>query len=149
MARFYFPFEALLSRLTRDQITLEIRTELRKIHVQLAPSPTGKIEARIQSTRDRLAELIYVEGEKQLDQGRGPWSQILFDEIKAKEPITRSGWEALLEHCKSLQQPTPSAKWKTRSRELVNALGESEVVPLLFRWLELGPTPGQVSSVGS
>ena len=148
-ARVYFPFEFLLSSLTRGQITNEIRTELRKIHLQLAPSPTGKIEARAQLTRDRLAELTYVEGEKQLDQGRGPWSQIVFDEINAKEPITRSGWEALLEHCKSLQQPSPSAKWKRRSRELVNALGESEVIPLLFRWLGLGPTPGQPTEARS
>lgn len=143
MARFYFPFEYLLSSLTRDQITNEIRAELRKIHLQLAPSPTGKIEARAKLTRGRLAELIYLEGEKQCDQGRGPWSQIVFDEIKAKEPINRSGWEGLLEHCKSLQQPTPSAKWKKRAKELVSALGESEVIPLLFRWVELGPTPGQ------
>jgi hypothetical protein len=143
MARFYFPFDLLLSRLTQDQITDEIRTELRKIHLQLAPSPTGKIEARTQLTRNRLAELTYVEGEKQLDPGRGPWSQIVFDEIKGNEPIIRSGWEALLEHCKSLQQPTPSAKWKKRSKELVIALGESEVIPALFRWVELGPTPGQ------
>lgn len=143
MARLYFPFELLLSRLTRDQITNEIRTELRKIHLQLAPSPTGKIQARTQLTRDRLAELIYVEGDKQLDQGRGPWSQIVFDEIKRKEPIIRSGWETLLEHCKSLEQPTPSTKWKKRSKELVSALGESEVIPMLFRWVGLGPTPGQ------
>jgi hypothetical protein len=143
MARFYFPFELLLSRLTQDQITNEIRTELRKIHLQLAPSPTGKIQARTQLTRDRLGELIYVEGDKQLDQGRGPWSQIVFDEIKAKEPIIRSGWETLLEHCKLLQQPTPSTKWKKRSKELVSALGESEVIPLLFRWVGVGPTPGQ------
>jgi hypothetical protein len=149
MARFYFPFDFLLSRLTKDQITNEIRTELRKIHLQLAPSATGKIEERRQATRDRLAELMYVEGEKQLDPGRGPWSQIVFDEIKAKEPITRCGWKALLEHCKSLQQSTPSAKWKRRSSELVKALGESEVIPLLFRWLELGPTPGQPSEARS
>ena len=143
MARFYFPFDLLLSRLTRDQITNEVRAELRKIHLQLAPSPTGKIQPSAQLTRDRLADLTYVEGEKQLDPGRGPWSQIVFDEIKEKEPIVRSAWEALLEHCKSLQQPIPSAKWNKRAKELLLALGESEVMPLLFRWVELGPTPGQ------
>jgi hypothetical protein len=30
MARFYFPFGQLLSLLTRDQVTDEVRTELRK-----------------------------------------------------------------------------------------------------------------------
>ena len=149
MSRLYFPFDLLLSRLTRDQITDEIRPELRKIHLQLAPSPNGKIEPSMSETRSRIAELIYVEGEKQLDPGRGPWSQIVFEEIKTKEPITASGWEALLEHCQSLQQPTPSAKWRKKSQELVNALGKSEVVVSLLRWLALGPTPGQPSEARS
>lgn len=149
MARLYFPFDLLLSRLRKDQITDEIRIELRKIHLQLAPSPTGKIEARAQATRERIAELTYLEGEKQLDPGRGPWSQIVFDGIKTKEPIVRSGWEALLEHCKSLQQPTPSAKWRKRAGELVDALGEGEVATSFLRWLALGPTPGQPSEARS
>jgi hypothetical protein len=143
MARFYFPFDLLLSRLTREQITDEIRGELRKIHLQLAPSPTGKIEARAKATRERIAELTFVEGEKQLDPGRGPWSQIVFDAIKAKDPILRSGWEAFLEHCRSLQQQVPRAKWKNRADELIDALDRGEVLSLLLRWLALGPTPGQ------
>lgn len=143
MARFYFPFDLLLSRLTRGQITDELRKELRLIHLQVAPSPTGKIQPRHKATRDRIAELTYVEGEKQLDPGRGPWSQIVFDEIKAKEPILRSGWEALLEHCKSLQPQTPSAKWRKKADELGNALGRGAVKSSLLRWLALGPTPAQ------
>jgi Domain of unknown function (DUF4132) len=143
MARLYFPFDQLLSRLDKKVITAEIRAQLRVIHLQLAPSPTGKIDPRSKVRRDRIGELIHMEGEKQLDPGRGPWSQIVFDEIENKEPITRSGWEALLEHCKSLQQPTPSVKWKKRTRELVTALGEAEVTSSLLRWGALGPTPGQ------
>ena len=143
MARFYFPFDLLLSRLTRGQITDELRKELRMIHLQLAPSPNGKIQPRDKATRDRIVELTYVEGERQLDPGRGPWSQIVFDEIKAKEQIFRFGWEALLEHCKSLQQQTPSAKWRKKADELGNALGKSEAKSSLLRWLALGPTPGQ------
>ena len=149
IARSYFPFDLLLVRLSKDQITDEIRGELRKIHLQLAPSPTGKIDERAKATRDRIAELIHVEGEQQLDAGRGPWSQIVFDEIKSKEPIARAGWEALLEHCKSLQQTTPSAKWKKRAEELVTALGEGEVASCLLRWLALGPAPGQPSEARS
>ena len=34
-----------------------------------------------------------MEGEIHLDPGRGPWSQIVFDEIKTKEVIARAGWE--------------------------------------------------------
>ena len=110
MAKCYFPFHILLSRLTGKQITDEIRAELRKIYLHLAPSPNGKIEASGGQTRDRIGELIYREGDRQLDLGRGPWSQIVFDEIKTKEPITRAGWETLLEHCESLQQVTPCTK---------------------------------------
>jgi len=54
MSRIYFPFDLLLSRLTREQITDEIRTELRKIHLQLAPSPNGKLEPGASETRDRI-----------------------------------------------------------------------------------------------
>ncbi len=149
ISSFYFPFDLLLSGLTRDQITEEIRVELRKIYLHLAPSPNGKLEPGASETRDRIAELIYVEGEKQLDPGRGPWSQIVFDEIKTEEPITRSGWEALLEHCKSLQQPTPSAKWRKQADQFIKAIGESEVRASFLRWLALGPTPGQPSEARS
>ncbi len=72
MARLYFPFGQFLSLLTRDQVTDEIRDELRKLHVQFAPSPTGKIDKHTEETRNLIAELVRVEGEKQLDPGRGP-----------------------------------------------------------------------------
>lgn len=149
MARMYFPFLPLLSTLTRDQVTEEIRAELRKLHLQFAPSPTGKMNERDQDMRERIAELMRVEGEKPLDPGRGPWSQIVFDEITAKMPIARSGWEELLEHCRSLEAAAPGAKWNKRSRELIAALGEAEVYPVLIRWLALGPTPGQPAEARS
>ena len=143
MARFYFPFRQFLALLTRDQVTDEIRAELRKLHLQFAPSPTGKIDKGTEETRDRIAELIYVQGEKQLDPGRGPWSQIVFEEIKGKDEITRAGWEGLLEHCRVLEQSVPGAKWTKREREMIAALGESEAVSTMLHWLSLGPTPGQ------
>jgi hypothetical protein len=115
MARFYFPFGQFLSLLTRDQVTDEIRAELRKLHLQFAPSPTGKIDKGTEQTRDRNAELMRVEGEKQLDPERGPWSQMVFDEVKDKDEITRTGWEALLEHCRALEQTAPGAKWKKQA----------------------------------
>jgi hypothetical protein len=115
VTRYSFPFDQLLSVLRRDQVTDEIRVELRRLHLQYAPSPTGKIDERTFQTRDRLAELMHVEGEKQLDHGRGPWSQIVFDEIVAKDAITNSGWQGLLEHCRTLEQTVPGAKWKKRS----------------------------------
>lgn len=149
MARFYFPFDLLLSRLTRAQMTEAIRNELRKIHLQLAPSPTGKMEARARATRDRIAELTFREGEKQLDPGQGPWSQLVFDELKTKETILRSGWEALLAHCKTLEPAAPSAKWKKRADELVQAIGENEATRTLVRWLAIGPTPGQSAEARS
>lgn len=149
VTRYCFPFDEFLSVLNRDQVTDEIRTELRKLQLQYAPSPTGKIDERTLRTRNRLAELMYVEGEKQLDPGRGPWSQIVFDEIATKDAITASGWESLLEHCRTLEQTVPGAKWKKRSSDLIRALGESEVWQTLRRWLALGPTPGQPAEARS
>jgi hypothetical protein len=143
MSHIYFPIRNLVALLSRDQVTDEIRAELRKMHLRLAPSPSGKIEEGTREFRDQIAELIRVEGEIQLDPGRGPWSQIVFDEIKTKEEITRAGWEGLLEHCRSLEQTVPGAKWKKRSRELITVLGEAEVFTSMLRWLALGPTPGQ------
>ncbi|HLJ23306.1 MAG TPA: DUF4132 domain-containing protein [Candidatus Acidoferrales bacterium] len=143
MAHMFFPVRQLILCLTREQVTDKIRTHLRKLHLHLAPSPTGKIEPATQKFRDEIAELIRVEGEKQLDSGRGPWSQIVFDEIKEKDDITRSGWEGFLEHCRALEQAVPGAKWKKRSRELIAILGESEVYSAILRWLALGPTPEQ------
>lgn len=143
MARLYFPFGQFLSLLTRDQVTDEIRDELRKLHLQFAPSPTGKIDKHTEQTRNLIGELMRVEGEKQLDPGRGPWSQIVFDEVKEKDEITRTGWEALLEHCRTLEQTAPGAKWNKRGREMTAALGETEAVSTMLRWIALGPTPDQ------
>jgi hypothetical protein len=148
-ARFYFPFDQLLSTLSPDQVTEKSRAELRKLHSLLAPSATGKIDKRQQNTRDLIAALMYVEGDQQLAPGRGAWSQIVFDEISAKDAITRSGWLGLMEHCHSLEQTEPGAKWTQRSHELIAALGEREAFPTLLRWLALGPTPGQPSEARS
>ena len=149
MAHMFFPLRLLILSLTREQVTDEIRGHLRKLHLRLAPSPTGKIEPGAQKFREQLEELMHVEGEKQLDAGRGPWTQIVFDELKTREEINRAGWEALLEHCRSLEQAVPGAKWKKKTRELVGALGEEEVYSALLRWLALGPTPGQPSEARS
>lgn len=143
MTRMYFPFEQFLSVLTPNQITDEIRTELRRILLQFAPSPTGKVEEHNKEIRELLAGLLRATGEKELDPGRGPWSQVVFDEIAGQEAITRAGWEGLLEQCRALEQALPSAKWKMRARELMAALGEDEVITAMLRWLALGPTPGQ------
>lgn len=143
MAHMFFPLRLLILSVAKDQVTDEIRSQLRKLHLRLAPSPTGKIEPGTEKFRNELAELIRVEGEIQLEPGRGPWSQIVFDDVKTKDEITRAGWEGLLEHCRALEQAVPGAKWKKRSRELINMLGEDEVFPAMLRWLALGPTPGQ------
>jgi hypothetical protein len=143
LTRYYFPFYQFLSVLTRNQITDEARAELRKLHLQYAPSARGKIDERTLQTRNRLAELMHVEGEKDFDPGRGPWSQIVFDEIAAKDDITASAWLGLLDHCRALEQTVPGTKWKKRSLDLIRALGDSEVWQTLQRWLALGPTPGQ------
>lgn len=90
-----------------------------------------------------IVELISIEGEKPLDPGRGPWSQIVFDDVKEYEAVARIGWESLLEHCQSLDQTVPGAKWNKRSAELMAALGEAGVVSTMLRWLALGPTPNQ------
>jgi hypothetical protein len=149
VVRMYFPFYQFLTVVTRDQVTDEIRVELRRLHLHYAPSPTGKVEERSLRMRNRLAELIYVEGEKQLDPGRGPWSQIVFDEIAAKDDITASAWRGLLEHCFQLEQTVPGSKWKKRARDLVQALGEREVWEATQVWLALGPTPGQPAEARS
>lgn len=143
ITRFYFPFDLLLSVITREQVTEDIRSELRQLHLQYAPSPTGKIDEPTLKTRNRLAELMRSEGEVPLDPGRGPWSQIVFTELRKKDDLTRAGWEALLDHCRGLEQAAPATKWRKRAQELMLALGESEVSGTLERWLSLGPTPGQ------
>ncbi|HKT70819.1 MAG TPA: hypothetical protein VJP83_15345, partial [Terriglobales bacterium] len=89
MTRMYFPFEQFLSVLTPDQITDEIRNELRRIHLQFAPTPTGKVEEHNKEIRELLAGLLRMAGEKEPNPGRGPWSQIVFDEIAGKDNITR------------------------------------------------------------
>ena len=149
VTRYSFPFDQFLSILNRNHVTDEIRFELRALHLQYAPSATGKIDDRMLQTRNRLAELMQVEGEKQLDPGRGPWSQIVFDEIAAKDALTNSGWQGLLEHCRALEQTVPGTKWKKRAADLIRALGESEVWQTLHRWLAIGPTPGQPSEACS
>jgi len=149
MAHMFFPLRLLILTLSKDQVTDEIRSHLRKLYLRLAPSSAGKIEPATKEFREQIAELIRVEGEKQLDPGRGPWSQIVFDEIKTKEEITRSGWEGLLEHCQSLELAVPGEKWKKKSRELIRILGEDEVFSTMLRWLALGPTPGQPSEARS
>ncbi|HKW68538.1 MAG TPA: DUF4132 domain-containing protein [Terriglobales bacterium] len=143
MTRMYFPFQQFLSVLTPDQITDEIRSELRRIHLQFAPTPTGKVEEHTKEIRELLAGLLRIAGEKELDPGRGPWSQIVFDELAGKDDITRAGWEGLLEHCRALEQTVPGAKWKARAGALMAALGEAEAIAAMLRWLALGPTPGQ------
>jgi hypothetical protein len=144
-ARFYFPFERFLSFLAPEHISERARVELRKIHAQLAPAPRAKIDKHHQRVRALIAPLIYVEEEKRLDSGRGPWSQIVFDEIASMDAITRSGWIGLLEHCHALEQSAPGPKWSRRSRELLSALGESKSFTAMVRWLALGPTPGQAT----
>jgi hypothetical protein len=144
---FYFPLYAFLSILTPNQVNDEIRAELRRLHLIYAPSPTGKMDQRTEEMRIRLAELIHVQGEKELD--TGPWSHIVFEEIATKDDITGPAWRGLLEHCRALEQTSPGMKWKKRSQELVEALGGSEVWPTLQRWLALGPTPGQLPEARS
>ena len=147
--RGYFPFDEFLAVLTREEITDGMRADLRSIFLQYAPSPTGKNDKHSVAVRSVIGALIRVDGEKQLDPGRGPWSQIVFDELASKNNITRAGWEGLLEHCKSLEQAVPGKKWNKRTQELTAALGEEEVLPTLTRWLALGPTPGQPSEARS
>jgi hypothetical protein len=140
---FGFPLRQFLSLLTRDEMTDEIRAELRRILPHYSPTARGKIEPHLEEVRKLIVELIWVEGEKPLDPGRGPWSQIVFDEVKEYEEVARIGWEGLLEHCRSLEQTVPGAKWNKRSGELMAALGEEGVASAMQRWLALGPTPNQ------
>lgn len=140
---FGFPLRQFLSLLSRDEMTDEIRAELRRILPHYSPTARGKIEPHLEEVRKLIVELIWVEGEKPLDPGRGPWSQIVFDQVKEYDEVARIGWEGLLEHCRSLEQTAPGAKWNKRSRELMAALGEEEVASAMQRWLALGPTPNQ------
>jgi len=140
---FGFPVRQFLALLTRAEMTDEIRAELRNMLPHYAPTATGKIEPHLESVRKLITELIWVEGEKQLDPGRGPWSQIVFDEVKQDNELARAGWESLLEHCRSLEQTVPGAKWNNRARELMAALGEDRAISMMLRWLAPGPTPSQ------
>jgi Domain of unknown function (DUF4132) len=143
MTQVYFPFGQLLSLLPRDQVTEEIRAELRKLHPFFAPSPSGKIDEKTEQIRNRIAELMHKPGEQLLDPGRGPWTQTVFDEIRAKDEITRASWAGLLEHCRALEQAVPGVKWNKRARELMAALGDAELCSTMQRWVTLGPTPGK------
>jgi hypothetical protein len=145
----YFPFEPLLNVIRREDVTDEIRVLLKRYLLRFAPTPTGKIDDRTTAIRNRLLELTRVEGERQLDPGRGPWSQLVFDELKPKDELLRATWEGLLEHCRTLEQTVPGAKWKKRTRELVTAIGELDAADTLRKWMELGPTPGQPSEARS
>ena len=147
--RFSYPFDRFLSVLGRDQVTDEIRAELRRLQLHYAPTATGKIEERVQKTRNLLDELIRVEGEQEPDPGRGPWSRTVFHEIAAYEEITNSGWQGLLEHCRTLEQAVPPSKWKKHASNLARALGEPTIWTTLQRWLALGPTPGQPAEATS
>jgi len=147
--RYYFPLQEFLAALNRQQITEEMRADLRSLHLQYAPSPTGKTDKHSLAIRNVIGELILVEGEKQLDPGRGPWSQMVFDELSTQDDISRAGWEALLEHCRALEQAVPSKKWKERAQELLVALGHPEAFATMVRWLAIGPTPGQPSEARS
>ena len=140
---FGFPLRQFLALLTRAEITDEIRGELRRMLPHYGPTATGKVEPHLEPVRKLIAELIWVEGEKHLDPGRGPWSQIVFDEMKQDDELSQAGWESLLEHCRSLEQTVPGAKWNKRARELMVALGEDGAIARMVRWLALGPTPGQ------
>jgi hypothetical protein len=147
--RGYFPLEPFLKELTPDQITDDMRKDLRSLHLQYAPSPTGKIEKHHIKLRELLEKLMHIPGEKELAPGRGPWSQIVFDEIATYDDITRAGWEALLEHCHSLEQAVPGKKWNHRTHDFLAALGGDDATRTLLRWLDLGPTPGQPSEARS
>ena len=149
MARLYFPLKELLAVMIKEQVTDEIRAELRRFHSLFAPSATGKIDEHTLAIRERIGYLMRVEGEKELEPERGPWSQIIFDAIAEKDAIANSGWKSLLEHCKALTATTPSASWKRRSRELIKALGEDEARKTMVEWLALGPTPGQPAEARS
>jgi len=149
LTRYYFPFPQFLAALTREQITDDMRSDLRSLQLHYAPSPTGKIEKRDAEIRSLISQLILKEGEKPLAPGRGPWSQIVFDEVAGKDDITRLGWEAILKHCTTLEQTVPGGKWRKRTNELIAALGADEVCRALTRWLALGPTPGQPAEARS
>lgn len=149
MARLYFPFKELLSVIIKEQVTEEIRAELRRFHALFSPSATGKIDEDALSIRERVGYLMRVEGDKELEPGRGPWSQIIFDAIAQKDEVASSGWKVLLEHCRTLTATTPSASWKRRSRELMKALGEDEAGKTMLEWLALGPAPGQPAEARS
>lgn len=147
--RCYFPFEKFLSAIDRSQITESMRADLQSLFLQYAPSPTGKIEEHSLALRNLIGELIRREDERPLDPGRGPWSQIVFNELATNDEIARAGWDALLEHCRSLEQAVPGKKWQSRCQELMAALGREEVYAQFKQWLGLGPTPGQPAEARS
>jgi len=149
MARIYFPFEPFLVAIRREDVNDDIRTELKKLLPQYAPSPTGKIEENAQRIREHILRLSRVESEREFEPGRGPWSQIVFDHLREKDELLRAAWEGLLEHCRSLEQTMPGTKWKKRAHELMTAIGQDGVAETIRNWLELGPTPGQPSEARS
>jgi hypothetical protein len=141
--RFFFPLDQFLASLAPQHLTEKSRVHLTKLHHLLAPSATGKIDKHQRNTRDLIAALTHIDGKAALAPGRGPWSQLVFDDIARQDDITRSGWLGLMEHCHGVEQTTPGAKWMHRSRELIGALGGEVAIATMLRWLALGPTPGQ------
>ena len=145
MARFQFPVKVLLDGMTVDELTPEIQLELRKLRPQYAPTTTGKTHEHSREIYDRISDLLIGSGEARPEPGRGPWSQIVYNELRTLDDVSRAGWHSLLEHCVGLQQSVPGAKWKKQSRELCAAIGNETARGAMLRWLAVGPTPGQIA----
>ncbi|WP_162184866.1 DUF4132 domain-containing protein [Allokutzneria albata] len=64
-----------------------------------------------------------------------PWTDQAIAELAALPPEHARCWEELLRHALALVASRPAKKWRTRARELLDALGADEVFGRTDRWL--------------
>ena len=62
------------------------------------------------------------------------WSDAANDDISRLDAVSRERWTALLQHALAATTARPSARWLSRARTLVDAIGADQVRQALERW---------------
>jgi hypothetical protein len=134
-----FPFKAVLSSIERAPRTPALLTALHQLRGNVTRFH-GLPEMK--EIHERIDVLIGGPKEEALAPA-GAWSGTVFREISASGKEFE--WQALLLHARSLTQSTASKKWQTDAVNLIERIGQAEVLDAARRWLALGPTPGETT----
>ncbi len=134
-----FPFKAVLSAIDGAPRTPALLSALHRMRGSVTDYHGA---AEMKDIHERIDILIGGPQEKALVPA-GAWSQTVFREVSASEK--KFGWHALLLHSRSLAQTTASKKWQADAVNLTKRIGQAEVLDAAWRWLALGPTPGETT----